>query len=57
MVVDDEDAANASLLALQSIKRRGKAEDVAAAIAFLCSDDAEFITGQNLVVDGGWLLN
>ena len=57
MVGDDEDAANASLLALQSIKRRGKAEDVAGAIAFLCSDDAEFITGQNLVVDGGWLLN
>jgi NAD(P)-dependent dehydrogenase (short-subunit alcohol dehydrogenase family) len=42
---------------IQAIKRRGTADDVAAAIAFLCTDDAGFITGQNLVVDGGWLLN
>jgi NAD(P)-dependent dehydrogenase (short-subunit alcohol dehydrogenase family) len=42
---------------IQAIKRRGTSEDVAAAIAFLCNDDASFITGQNLVVDGGWMLN
>lgn len=36
-----------------AIKRIGKPEDVAAAMAFLASDDAAFITGVNLPVDGG----
>jgi glucose 1-dehydrogenase len=34
----------------------GQPSDVAAACAFLCSDDARYITGQTLVVDGGWLI-
>jgi meso-butanediol dehydrogenase / (S,S)-butanediol dehydrogenase / diacetyl reductase len=33
--------------------RQGTAEDVADAVAFLCSDDARYITGHALVVDGG----
>lgn len=37
------------------IKRMGQPEDVAAAVSFLLSDDASFITGTQLVVDGGWL--
>ncbi|MGU3540621.1 SDR family NAD(P)-dependent oxidoreductase [Methylobacterium sp. A54F] len=37
-------------------KRRGKAEEVAAAVAFLCSEQASFITGENLRVDGGAVL-
>ncbi len=53
----EEDSALAATLAVQAIQRRGTAEDVAAAIAFLCSDEAGFISGQNLVVDGGWQLN
>jgi meso-butanediol dehydrogenase/(S,S)-butanediol dehydrogenase/diacetyl reductase len=33
--------------------RMGKAEEVASAVAFLASDDAAYITGAMLVVDGG----
>ena len=35
------------------IKRVGAPEDIAAAAAFLCSDEASYITGQTLYVDGG----
>ena len=35
--------------------RLGRPEDIAAAVAFLASDDAAFITGQTLSVDGGLL--
>ena len=37
----------------QAIKRLGEPEDMTGAILFLTSDDAAFITGQALVVDGG----
>lgn len=36
-----------------AMKRFGKAEEVANAIAFLASDESSYITGQTLVVDGG----
>lgn len=36
------------------IGQANEAADVAAAVAFLCSDAARTITGQTLVVDGGW---
>jgi 2-hydroxycyclohexanecarboxyl-CoA dehydrogenase len=35
------------------MKRLGKPEEVAAAVAFLVSDEARFITGQTLSVSGG----
>ncbi|HZD18323.1 MAG TPA: SDR family NAD(P)-dependent oxidoreductase [Actinomycetota bacterium] len=37
------------------VPRVGEPEDVAAAISFLLSDDASYITGVQLPVDGGWL--
>lgn len=35
------------------VRRVGYPEDIAATAAFLCSDEASFITGQTLYVDGG----
>ena len=35
------------------VRRVGFPEDIAAAAAFLCSDEASYITGQTLYVDGG----
>jgi 3-oxoacyl-[acyl-carrier protein] reductase len=43
------------VLTAQSLKRRGECEDVARAIAFFAGDDSRFVTGQTLLVDGGWM--
>jgi NAD(P)-dependent dehydrogenase (short-subunit alcohol dehydrogenase family) len=39
---------------LHHLKRCGRPEEVAACALFLCSDDASFVTGHALVVDGGF---
>jgi 3-oxoacyl-[acyl-carrier protein] reductase len=39
----------------QAIKRLGTPADIAGPVAFLTSNDARFVTGQTLVVDGGWM--
>jgi NAD(P)-dependent dehydrogenase (short-subunit alcohol dehydrogenase family) len=39
----------------QAIKRLGTPADIAGPVAFLTSEDARFVTGQTLVVDGGWM--
>ena len=36
------------------MKRMGKPEDIAPAVAFLLSDESEYLTGQNIIIDGGW---
>jgi 3-oxoacyl-[acyl-carrier protein] reductase len=41
----------------QAIKKRGRPEHLAALIAFLASDDAEMITGQMILCDGGGYLH
>ena len=47
------DEARERLIRMQPTGKMGKVEDIAAAVTFLASDDAEFITGQVLHVDGG----
>ena len=37
------------------VGRKGVTEEIAAAVLYLCSDDAKFIIGTSLVVDGGWV--
>lgn len=39
------------------LKRFGKASEIAKTVAFLASDDASFITGTEIVVDGGLIVN
>jgi NAD(P)-dependent dehydrogenase (short-subunit alcohol dehydrogenase family) len=36
------------------MRRLGTPEDIAPTVAFLLSDDSKYITGQNILVDGGW---
>jgi NAD(P)-dependent dehydrogenase (short-subunit alcohol dehydrogenase family) len=49
----DPEVFREQMAARQPIGRMGTAEEIAAAVAYLCSDDSEFMTGSELVVDGG----
>ena len=51
---DDRVAARQALEARQPMGRLGTPQEVAAAALYLASDDAAFITGTGLVIDGGW---
>ena len=51
---NDTEQARKNTLALHPIGRLGEADDIAKGIVFLASDDAGFMTGSGLVVDGGY---
>ncbi len=46
---------NAQFLARVPVGRWGRVEEVGSLAAFLCSDEAAFITGTDIVIDGGWM--
>ncbi|MEU8270617.1 SDR family oxidoreductase [Sphaerisporangium sp. NPDC049002] len=56
-VYGDEAELAEAMSAVQALRRRGEPADVAAAASFLLGDDASFVTGQLLVVDGGWVMH
>lgn len=45
---------NAQFVAKIPVGRWGKVEEIGALAAFLCSDNAGFITGTDILIDGGW---
>jgi len=53
----DQDDIAAWLSREQAVPRRGIPEDIAAAVAYLVSDKAGFISGQTINVDGGWAMH
>ena len=50
----DYDAAKAAFIARQPIGRIGKAEEIAALVIYLASDESSYTTGVAHVIDGGW---
>ena len=51
----DPGQAKADLEASIPLRRQGDASEVADVVAFLCSQGARYITGQAIVVDGGYI--
>jgi NAD(P)-dependent dehydrogenase (short-subunit alcohol dehydrogenase family) len=54
LFLDDPETAR-HVTALHPLGRIGEAEEVAAAVLWLCSDAASFVTGQTLAIDGGFV--
>ena len=50
------EAARKQTIAMIPLSRMGQPEDIANAVVFLASDKADYITGQTIIVDGGWTL-
>ena len=50
----DFDAVRDQIATLIPLRRVGQVEDLTGAAVFLASDESSWMTGQSLVVDGGW---
>ncbi len=53
--LDNDEAFNRAMVAATPLNSIGQPSQVASVIAFLCSEDASYVTGQVIAVDGGWL--
>lgn len=53
----EQEAYSKSVLEKQCLKRRGRPEDIGNLVCFLASDASEFITGQTIEIDGGWVMH
>lgn len=53
VVFDKDPSMREPLLANQPVAHFGRPDDIAAAVAFLASDDSRYVTGTEIVVDGG----
>lgn len=50
----DPEKARAAMSATQALGRMGRPDEIAAAALYLASDEAAFVTGSSLIIDGGW---
>ena len=50
----DPEKAYRQMSATQALGRMGHPDEIAAAVLYLASDEAAFVTGSALMIDGGW---
>jgi NAD(P)-dependent dehydrogenase (short-subunit alcohol dehydrogenase family) len=53
---EEQEARMAEFGRLVPMRRAGSTQDIANAIVYLASDESAYVTGQELVVDGGYLV-
>jgi 3-hydroxybutyrate dehydrogenase len=55
--LSEDEVVTKVMLTRSAVKRLIEPDEVAGAIGYLCSEEAAFVTGTNLVIDGGWSAN